>query len=108
AGGGVALHATDRRHAPEVARASQVAEIGVVDAAVLAFQPDPVGADRPELIDQVGVVGSGHDGRHLTRGEPLFDAIRSNAHVDPSHVWGLARLNGPSREAGKLKTFAGS
>jgi len=58
-------------------------EIGVVDAAVLALQPDPVGADRPELIDQVRVVGACHDGRHLPAGEPLLDAIRSNAHVAP-------------------------
>src|SRR5262249_34284840 len=57
-GGIVVVHdAHDRRHAPEVARAGQVTEIGVVDTAVLAFQPDAVGADRAQLIDQVGIVG---------------------------------------------------
>src|SRR2546428_185523 len=71
----------DRGHAPEVAGPREATEIGVVDAAVLALQPDSVWADRTELIDQVGVVGAGQNRRDLAGGELLFHAIRSNVHV---------------------------
>src|SRR5437870_4720790 len=81
--GGVVVvhHPDDRGHAPEVAGPREATEIGVVDAAVLALQPDSVWADRTELIDQVGVVGAGQNRRDLAGGELLFHAIRSNVHV---------------------------
>src|SRR5438876_10924443 len=77
----VVHHPDDRGHAPEVAGSRQVSEIGVVDPAVLALQPDSIRAKRAELIDQVRVVGAGQNRRHLAGGEPLFHAIRSDVHV---------------------------
>src|SRR4029453_6231790 len=67
----------------EVARPRQVAEVGVVDPAVLALEPDAIDVERAELIDQVGIVGAGQDGRDLAGGELLFQAIRSDVHVEP-------------------------
>ena len=76
----VVHHADDRRLAPEIARARQVAEVGVVDAAVLALQPDAVDVEGAELIDQVGFVGAGDDRRDLAGRELVLDAIRADVH----------------------------
>src|SRR2546426_1064245 len=77
----VVHHADDRGHPPEVAGAGEVSEVGVVDTAVLAFQPDTIYAQRAELIDQVRFVGAGQDRRDLAGGQLLLHAIRSNVHV---------------------------
>src|SRR5438094_1876591 len=76
----VVPHADDRRLPPEVAGARQVAELAVVDAAVLALEPDAVDVERAELIDQVRFVGAGDDRRDLAGGELLLHAIRSDVH----------------------------
>ncbi len=76
----VVHHADDRGLPPEVARPRQVAEVGVVDAAVLALEPDAVHVERAELVDQVRIVGAGQDRRDLTGGELLLHAIRSDVH----------------------------
>src|SRR5215475_1460679 len=67
----------------EIAGPRQVAQVGIVHAPVLALEPDPVGAQRPQLIDEVGVVGAGEDGRHMAGGETLLHAVLSDLHRGP-------------------------
>src|SRR5439155_717080 len=47
----VVHHPDDRGLAPEVAGPRQVAEVGVVDPAVLALQPDAIHVERGEVVD---------------------------------------------------------
>ncbi len=54
----VVHHAHDRGLAPEIAGPREVAEVGVVDTAVLAFEPDPVHVEGGDLVDQVRVIGA--------------------------------------------------
>src|SRR5439155_16958788 len=42
----VVHHADDRRHPPEVAGPREIAEVGVVDTAMLTLQPDAVHVER--------------------------------------------------------------
>src|SRR5262249_3095769 len=76
----VVHHAHDRRLAPEVTGARQVAELAEVDGAVLALEPDAVDVERAELVDQVGLVGPGDDRRDLAGRELLLHAIGSDVH----------------------------
>src|SRR5215813_1981 len=76
----VVHHAHDRRRAPEVTGARQVAELAEVDGAVLALEPDAVDVERAELVDQVRIIGAGDDRRDLAGRELLLHAIGSDVH----------------------------
>src|SRR5207302_1852745 len=54
---------------------------GVVDAAVLTFEPDAVDVEGAELIDQIRFVGAGDDRRDLAGGELFLHAIGSDIHA---------------------------
>ena len=71
----VAVDPNHRSHAPDVARAGQVAKIGSIDTSVFAFEPNPVEPCRTECIDVVGMGKPPDDERRLSRFELAADAI---------------------------------
>ncbi len=77
----VSIDAHHRCHAPDVASASEVAEIGSVHRSVLTLQPYAVEAGGAKGINVVRVgKAAGHVG-DATLGEFVLDSVRSDLHI---------------------------